>query len=1375
MCAHGAVLAASPAVNVGSRATGLTYDTLQKAHQHAVLSNAVRDTSRKEVLDGKWSLGKWDLVKTGAEMLGELGVPAVELERMQKSGFDAALYRSKDNGEYVLAFRGTEPWGEDDRVQESWLPPDLRADLAQAFGFSDPQYSVTAKIAIEAHRLAKKKAAPLSITGHSLGGGLAQVAGLVTGCETFTVNPAGLSNETFERACQIASRDRNQTSGQAGSNIHNFVVEGEVVSSVLEPTVTALKAAINPASLRRPGTLIDFRGPAPVGETHKIKAQVGPNGTEDGVVKRHLMPAVFRALKQQLLEELIPILDKALEGASAELSLQRQAVRRLRQEFEQMKKDVAAEKDMDRKETILDEYRKNALARLHYIEGYNKNIEDALSEVPEDAWDFTMDEIQNEASASVTDAAAVVDEFYSFWPESGPPELERLCGEIDTGHARVTKIWSVLEQEPAGQDWNYLRDEAIALTAELCEKSEELWQVVENNEGDLGLAKMERSLLSRAESQVGEICREAASGIRGFPETAQGRNQGATSFHRALRRAKGRTATALRKVQMGELRADQAEREVHRLLRGKLETMQDLLRAAAKFEAVGQQREATELVEAVSRIRKSALSYGQKASKHIPGEGGARVEGALEQIRSVAIPAKDRVSPVERTRLKPLLPQQPESKPVRVSSVPRKTVPPQLPKQAEPRLTRQGRITLELMREFWTQDVPQWQGQKNASPWGLLNRAKALVNVHAGGIPENPLYTEADAKAIKAEAKKILDFLEELPTPEPVDASVSLAILPTEAEAQPERVRWEDKLTEIGHSIDQPQVPSEELNLRREFSLVTPESIGRTLANLCSGRPEDIRKGYDLIETIVTDYADKDWQEELINAGGEQLRDALSILATNAGNSWKDKAAVSARGGRVFRMLYGEEAPPNDARLASPDVAVALGRGAEAGTGTGADQGSARPRRTRSDLVSDDLRLALERPKQLDARTAARIMQEFLRLAARRAEVRLQMASDQVMNGEPAIAASALEMLEAQCLADLESVKRALTHWEAALSANELAAIDALLSDVSAVRDDVAAVMGPGKLLDLLERRRTVICELTALRHEAPAATPAISELESEVAALGDSIAEAAGTVDNGAFQAIAPLLDRSRTLAGAPHRDTQAVEPARTSSVEAPNPVTANIWGDSFTAGDTQGLNDALHGKDNAYSQILACLPEDDRQLLKEFESGDKPVFFSEPAERRDGVPRTNALFVGGGPKSLVTIPVPRASFDDYVDALARRGRFDRAISYLEGELAVAKKKEKQELLSRMAALYRCKGDMARAQECLKRLFIAAGLDNSHAKKAAAKVLASLDEKEQGLGGIEIIRVEIVNLRRWEEQLPDGRRVFHTRWTERTWYRRTK
>lgn len=97
--------------------------------------------------------------------------------------FQAAVFQNTETNEYVVAFRGTEPTGND-------LLTDLQMGIGQF-----PQQFVNAHDYIG---YVKNKfeidASNCIFVGHSLGGAIAEYAGMITGFQTYTYNAYGIGN-----------------------------------------------------------------------------------------------------------------------------------------------------------------------------------------------------------------------------------------------------------------------------------------------------------------------------------------------------------------------------------------------------------------------------------------------------------------------------------------------------------------------------------------------------------------------------------------------------------------------------------------------------------------------------------------------------------------------------------------------------------------------------------------------------------------------------------------------------------------------------------------------------------------------------------------------------------------------------------------------------------------------------------------------------------------------------------------------------------------------------------------------------------------------------------------------------------------------------
>jgi hypothetical protein len=162
----------------------------------------------------------------------------------QTTGFNAALYREYLTGKYILAFAGT-----NDPIPRSF--DDWRTNIIQAFGVQGvKQYEYANDIAV---RLMNNhqyiignneygfnfNASNTYIAGHSLGGGLASAASIMSGFRAYTFNAAGLHPNTVYNNGNLAIADSLITSykvdwdilswGQYVSGWFNYVFGSTVI------------------------------------------------------------------------------------------------------------------------------------------------------------------------------------------------------------------------------------------------------------------------------------------------------------------------------------------------------------------------------------------------------------------------------------------------------------------------------------------------------------------------------------------------------------------------------------------------------------------------------------------------------------------------------------------------------------------------------------------------------------------------------------------------------------------------------------------------------------------------------------------------------------------------------------------------------------------------------------------------------------------------------------------------------------------------------------------------------------------------------------------------------------------------------------------
>ena len=134
------------------------------------------------------------------EELAKRGV-SPEMLLDPKSGFKAALYESafERPPKLVIAYAGTED------------KKDILADLRQGVGLKDAQYDRAMSLAKAAASRVNTRS--IETTGHSLGGGLASAATVVTGTKGYTFNAAGLHVNTVKRPPYEVSRSAMREQG----------------------------------------------------------------------------------------------------------------------------------------------------------------------------------------------------------------------------------------------------------------------------------------------------------------------------------------------------------------------------------------------------------------------------------------------------------------------------------------------------------------------------------------------------------------------------------------------------------------------------------------------------------------------------------------------------------------------------------------------------------------------------------------------------------------------------------------------------------------------------------------------------------------------------------------------------------------------------------------------------------------------------------------------------------------------------------------------------------------------------------------------------------------------------------------------------------
>ena len=153
----------------------------------------------------------------------------------RRTGFTATLVKNNKDNTLTLAFGGTRS-GANIRLFErqagvirkkrfnlTW--PQIKADVRNFVGWSAPTiYRQAAELTQIIQKMANHKKMPLSLTGHSLGGGLASYSAAKFGLKARTFSTAALGKKTLANLTREQKNDANEL-------IHNYLITDDPVNN----------------------------------------------------------------------------------------------------------------------------------------------------------------------------------------------------------------------------------------------------------------------------------------------------------------------------------------------------------------------------------------------------------------------------------------------------------------------------------------------------------------------------------------------------------------------------------------------------------------------------------------------------------------------------------------------------------------------------------------------------------------------------------------------------------------------------------------------------------------------------------------------------------------------------------------------------------------------------------------------------------------------------------------------------------------------------------------------------------------------------------------------------------------------------------------
>lgn len=222
------------------------------------------------------------------------------------TGFFAVAYVNNITKEVVVSYRGTDG-----------LKGDISADIAFQTGSWNPQFDEAAKFTAEiksdlrvAPLLEKNGGYNLLTTGHSLGGGIAQVMGKMFDTDGATFDAPGASVIVSSAGYAAAqARYAGDSGGQIGSKFFNYVSQGSAISSV-GTHLGQDQSLVNLADASAAPLLVGVLGAMTGGAALGLLGL----GAAANVLDTHLMAGIERAMY------IAAGLDRALSDGSLQMS-----------------------------------------------------------------------------------------------------------------------------------------------------------------------------------------------------------------------------------------------------------------------------------------------------------------------------------------------------------------------------------------------------------------------------------------------------------------------------------------------------------------------------------------------------------------------------------------------------------------------------------------------------------------------------------------------------------------------------------------------------------------------------------------------------------------------------------------------------------------------------------------------------------------------------------------------------------------------------------------------------------------------------------------------------------------------------------------------